>query len=428
MNILVIGSGGREHAFAWKLSQSPLCDTLYAVPGNAGMDGLAERHSFPLTGDFAPLIRFAKERQIDLTVVGPEAPLADGIADAMEAEGLRVFGPSREAARLESEKSYAKQMMRRAGIPTAQFETFDNPNEAKACLRRVGAPIVIKADGLAAGKGVAVCRTLEEALAAADRAMVEKAFGAAGETIVIEQFLEGEEASFTAVCDGETALPMAGSQDHKPAYDGGRGPNTGGMGAVSPAPILTDETARRVMEEIVRPTMREMQNAGAPYRGILYVGLMIGPDGPKVVEYNCRLGDPEAQALLIRLASDPIPLMNAALDGSLSDAPPMEWRSESSVCVVLASGGYPGPYETGFPIEGVESAASRPDTEAFHAGAVREDGVLKTSGGRVLGVTALGSGVKEAAERAYAAADEIAFEGMHKRNDIGFRALARLEL
>lgn len=426
MNILVLGSGGREHAFAWKLAQSALCDALYAVPGNPGMEPLAIRHDLPLTDDFSALIRFVKEKEIELTVVGPEAPLAAGVVDAMEAEGLRVFGPRQEAARLESSKTFAKRLMEKAGVPTARYAAFDDPDSAKAHVEKTGAPIVVKADGLAAGKGVAVCRTVEQALAAIDRSMTEKAFGDAGAAVVIEEFLEGEEASFIVLCDGKTALPMASSQDHKPIYDGGKGPNTGGMGAYSPAPVVTQETHERVMEQIVNPTLRAMEEAGTAYKGILYVGLMIGAEGPKVVEYNCRLGDPEAQVLLTRLSSDLAPLLNAGLDGSLSRQT-AEWREETSVCVVIASGGYPGSYQTGYPIEGVAAAESQTGAVVFHAGTAWKNGVLATNGGRVLGVTALGAGIREAAERAYAAAETISFKDMYQRSDIGFRALARLE-
>ncbi|MDE0022412.1 MAG: phosphoribosylamine--glycine ligase [Candidatus Poribacteria bacterium] len=425
MNILVVGSGGREHAFAWKLAQSPLCGALYVVPGNPGMDALAERHDIPLADDFSALIRFVKEKEIELTVVGPEAPLAAGVVDAMEAEGLRVFGPRQEAARLESSKTFAKRLMEKAGVPTARYAAFDDPGAAKAHLEKTGAPVVVKADGLAAGKGVAVCHTVEQARAAIDRSMTEKAFGEAGSAVVIEEFLEGEEASFTVLCDGITALPMASSQDHKPIYDGGKGPNTGGMGAYSPAPVVTQETHDCVMKRIVSPTLRAMAEAGTAYKGILYVGLMIGAEGPKVVEYNCRLGDPEAQVLLTRLSSDLVPLLNAGLDGSLSQQT-AEWREETSVCVVIASGGYPGSYQTGYPIEGIEKAESQTGAVVFHAGTARKDGVLTTSGGRVLGVTALGGGIREAAERAYSAAETISFQNMYKRSDIGFRALARL--
>ncbi len=426
MNILVIGSGGREHAFAWKLAQSPLCRTLYAVPGNPGMEPLAERHDMPLTDDFSALIRFAREKEIELTVVGPEAPLAAGVVDAMEAEGLRVFGPRQAAARLESSKTFAKRLMEKAGVPTARYAAFDDPDDAKAYLEKTGAPVVVKADGLAAGKGVAVCQTLDEARAAIDRSMTEKAFGEAGASVVIEEFLEGEEASFTVLCDGTTALPMASSQDHKPIYDGGKGPNTGGMGAYSPAPVVTPDIHEQVMERIVHPTLRAMAEAGTAYKGILYVGLMIGAEGPKVVEYNCRLGDPEAQVLLTRLSSDLVPLLNAGLDGSLSQQT-AEWREETSVCVVIASGGYPGSYQTGYTVEGIEKAESQTGAVVFHAGTAWKDGVLTTNGGRVLGVTALGAGIQEAAERAYSAAEMIAFQNMYKRSDIGFRALARLK-
>jgi len=425
VNILVIGSGGREHAFIWKLAQSPRVSKLYAVPGNAGIAAQAECYGVPVNPPFDEIVRFALEREIDLTVVGPEAPLVAGIVDAFEARGLRIFGPSKDAAQLEGSKDFAKRIMARCGIPTAGSATFDDAESAREYIRRVGAPIVVKADGLAAGKGVLLCDTVPEALDAVDLTMVEKRFGGAGSRVVVEEYLVGEEASFMAVCDGTTALPMASSQDHKRIGDGDTGLNTGGMGAYSPAPVVDDALADEIMSRIVHPTLRGMAEIGLPYRGILYVGVMVTESGPKVLEFNCRLGDPEAQALLPRLETDLVPLLVAATKGTL-DRAKMLWRADPCVCVVMASGGYPDAYPTGLPIRGLDAANARQDTVVFHAGTALRGGETVTSGGRALGVTALGPDIRSAISNAYAAVGDIGFQGAHYRRDIGHRALARL--
>ncbi|MDP3725321.1 MAG: phosphoribosylamine--glycine ligase [Nanoarchaeota archaeon] len=425
MNVLVIGSGGREHAFVWKFAQSPCAQRVFAVPGNAGMAAQAECQAISVTPPFSELIRFARENDVDMTVVGPEAPLVAGIVDSFEAAGLCIFGPTQAAAQLEGSKDFAKRMMAKCRIPTAQSETFDDPGAARAYVRRVGAPIVVKADGLAAGKGVIVCDTPNEALSAVDMMMVERRFGDAGRRVVVEECLVGEEASFMVVCDGTTAVPMASSQDHKRAYDGDAGPNTGGMGAYSPAPVVDEALADRIMTEIVMPLMKGMAEEGLPYRGILYVGVMVTESGPKVLEFNCRFGDPEAQVLLPRLATDLVPILVAATKGTLHQVE-MLWRPEPCVCVVMASSGYPEQYATGYPIRGIERANARPDTVVFHAGTALKAGETVTSGGRVLGVTALGENIRRAIENAYAAVGEIAFDGAQFRRDIGHRALRRI--
>ena len=424
MKVLVIGGGGREHAYVWKIAQSPRVEKVFAVPGNAGIAEIAECRPIPLEKGFEALVAFVQEEGIDLTVVGPEAPLVDGIVDAFEEQGLRIFGPNRSAARLEGSKAFSKDFMAKYEIPTATYRVVTTAEEARAYVREVGAPIVVKASGLAAGKGAIVCETLADAEEAIRRIMIEREFDEAGDQVVIEECLVGEEASFTALCDGEFAVPLATSQDHKRIGDGDTGPNTGGMGAYSPAPVVDDALFRHVMEEIVGPTLAGMAAEGAPYRGILYVGLMVTETGPKVLEYNCRLGDPEAQPILMRLASDLVDHLEAAIDGRLAEEA-VEWRPESAVCVVLASGGYPREYRTGFPISGLDEAAAVPDTVVFHAGTKRENGRIVTSGGRVLGVTSLGATIAEAVERAYTACEKIHFENVTYRRDIAHRALAR---
>ncbi len=424
MKVLVVGGGGREHALVWKIRQSPLVDEVYCAPGNAGI--ASEAHCLPIpANDVEALLAFAQREGIDLTVVGPEEPLVRGLADRFEEEGLAVFGVSAGAARLEGSKAFAKELMRRYGIPTAEFEVFSDPEEAKAYLRKRGAPAVVKADGLAAGKGVFPCRTLDEALEAVDRIMVERAFGEAGQKVVIEEFLEGEEASFLAITDGEAVVPFPSSQDHKAVFDGDTGPNTGGMGAYSPAPVVTHELHDQVMERIMIPTVRAMAREGTPYRGILYAGLMIRGQEAKVLEFNVRFGDPEAQPLVVRLRSDLVPLLEAARAGTLKEAH-VEWDSDAAVCVVMASQGYPGPYQKGVPIEGLEEAQRMENVVVFHAGTAVQGGRIVTAGGRVLGVTAKGRGIGEAVERVYKAVGKIRWDGVHYRRDIGKKALDRL--
>lgn len=424
MRVLVIGSGGREHALVWALARSPQLSALYAAPGNPGM----ARHArcLPIRADdFDGLMALVRQERIDLTVVGPEQPLAAGIVDAFQVRGFSIFGPTKAAAALEASKAFAKELMAKHGIPTARFRTFDDPVAARAFCRELGAPLVVKADGLAAGKGALVCRSLEEADKAVALCLEEKAFGRSGERIVVEEFLEGEEASFFALTDGERVLPLGAAQDHKTVFDDDRGPNTGGMGAYSPAPLLDKRAQDEVMTKIIIPTVWAMAAEGRPYRGVVYAGLMLTPEGPKVLEFNCRFGDPEAQALLPRLAEDLLPLLAAVANGQGLPASAV-WRSEAAVCVVMASGGYPGDYRTGKPITGIEDAEALPDVTVFHAGTSVNDTTLVTAGGRVLGVTALGRNIPAAMERAYEAVGKICFEGMHYRKDIGRKALTHL--
>ncbi len=419
MRVLVIGGGGREHALAWKIAQSPLVEALLAAPGNPGI----ARHAtcMPVAADAVDgLVALAKRERVDLTVVGPEVPLVAGLADRFAEAGLTVFGPGARAAAIEGSKAFAKDLMARHGIPTARFATFDDPARARRHCREMGAPIVVKADGLAAGKGAIVCRTLDETDAAVAECMEVKAFGAAGTTVVIEEFLTGEEVSFFAFSNGHDALPLAAAQDHKTVFDGDRGPNTGGMGAYSPVASFDAAMERRVMETIVRPAIAALAKEGAPYRGVLYVGLMLTSDGPKVFEFNCRFGDPECQALMVRWPGDLVPLLLAAARGAAWPAL-AAWPEHASVCVALASGGYPGKYRTGLPIDGVEAADAKPGVRVFHAGTALRDGTLVTAGGRVLGVTALADDLSAAIRAAYDAVKEIRFEGMHYRTDIGRR-------
>ncbi|HYB72466.1 MAG TPA: phosphoribosylamine--glycine ligase [Candidatus Sulfotelmatobacter sp.] len=423
MKILVVGGGGREHALAWKLKQSPAVTKLYVAPGNAGIAELAECVDISVS-DVRPLADFAERHAIDLTVVGPELPLTMGIVDEFGRRGLRIFGPGREAAALEGSKVFAKRFMKRHGIPTGFHQEFDRPEDARRYIREVGAPIVVKADGLAAGKGAIVCRTVEEALDALALIMEARAFGDAGNQIVVEEFLQGEEASFLAVTDGTTVLPLPSAQDHKAAFDDDRGPNTGGMGAYSPAPVVTEAVHRKVMERIMVPTVKGMAAEGHPYRGVLYAGLMIHNGEPRVLEFNARLGDPEAQPLLVRMASDLVTVLEAAIAGRLHEVE-IAWRPEPAVCVVLAAGGYPGPYEKGKPITGLRAAARLKDVAVFHAGTALQQARVVTAGGRVLGVTALGNPLRTAIDRAYRAVRKIHWEGMHFRTDIGRKALER---
>lgn len=421
MRVLVIGSGGREHALAWKIAASPLLTRLYAAPGNPGIGRDAELVKLDIA-DHAAVAAFCKDNAIDLVVVGPEGPLVAGIADDLRGEGIRVFGPSKRAARLEGSKGFTKDLCAKYDIPTAAYGRFADLASAKAYVEKVGAPIVIKADGLAAGKGVTIAMTLDEAIAALD-ACFDGAFGAAGAEVVVEEFLTGEEASFFCLCDGTTALPFGTAQDHKRVGDGDVGPNTGGMGAYSPAPVMTPEMVERTMREIIEPTMRGMAELGAPFAGILFAGLMITDKGPKLIEYNTRFGDPECQVLMMRLKDDLLVLLNAAVDGQLAHTS-IRWRDEAALTVVMAARGYPGTPEKGSVIRGLEEAASD-GAEIFHAGTAINGGALVANGGRVLNVTATGATVGEAQQRAYAALDRIDWPQGFCRRDIGWQAVAR---
>jgi phosphoribosylamine--glycine ligase len=425
MNVLVIGSGGREHALAWKAAQSPKAQTVFVAPGNAGTAREPKLENAPVAADDIPaLIRFAKENSVGLTIVGPEAPLVAGIVDAFAEAGLRCFGPSKDAAQIEGSKAFTKDFLARHAIPTAEYGNFTDPEQAIAYIRQKGAPIVVKADGLAAGKGVILAADEDEAIAAVKDMLAGNAFGEAGHRVVVEEFLQGEEASFIAMVDGENILPMASSQDHKAAYDGDTGPNTGGMGAYSPAPVVTPEIHERIMREVMEPTVKGMAAEGHPYTGFLYAGVMIAPDGtPKVLEYNCRFGDPETQPIMMRLQSDLVELCEKALDHQLGGAT-AQWDPRAALGVVLAAGGYPGSYRKGDAIEGLDTA-EQPDTKVFHAGTAEQDGHVVTAGGRVLCATALGATVAEAQAKAYAVAGEIKWQDMYYRKDIGHRAVAR---
>ncbi len=423
MKVLVIGSGGREHAIVWKLAQSKRVDRIYCTPGNAGIAELAECIDID-PKDHESLVSFARYEWVDLTVVGPEEPLARGIVDAFQKEGLRIVGPTKEAARIEASKVFAKEFMKRHGIPTAEYRVFSAYSHAEEYVRMKGAPIVIKADGLAAGKGVVVAQTVDEALEALRRIMIDRAFGEAGERVVVEEALEGEEASYLVFTDGQFIIPMLSSQDHKRVFDGDRGPNTGGMGAYSPAPVVTPEVERKIMERVMKPAIAGMKKEGMKYKGILYAGLMIKDSEPYVLEFNCRFGDPEAQPLLMRMNSDLVDVLMAITEERLSRVS-IEWRPEPAVCVVAASGGYPGSYEKGKEITGLDEVRKMPNVVVFHAGTSFRDGKIVTSGGRVLGVTALGVNIKQARDRAYEALQKIHFEGMHYRRDIAWRALQR---
>ena len=423
MRVLVVGGGGREHALVWKLGQSPEVEAVFCAPGNAGIATVAE--CLPVAaGDVQGLLRAARERAVDLTFVGPELPLTLGLVDRFAEAGLRAFGPSRAGAELEASKVFTKELLDALEIPTARFGAFDDPGAAAAYARRLGAPLVVKADGLAAGKGVFVCPTLDGALAAIDQVMRRRVFGDAGARVVVEEFLEGEELSFMALTDGTTVVPLAGSQDHKRVGDGDTGPNTGGMGAYSPAPIMTPALVEHVMRDVMQPTVAGLAARGIRYTGVLYAGLMVKDGRARVLEFNVRFGDPEAQALLVRLRSDLAALALAVCDGRLA-AHAVEWDPRASACVVLAAEGYPGTVRKGDPIEGLAAAAGVADAVVFHAGTVRHGDATVTDGGRVLGVTALGDTVAAAVARAYEAVSHIRWRGMHYRRDIGHRALAR---
>lgn len=422
MRVLVVGAGGREHALAWKIAKSPLADAVLAAPGSDGMADVAQSTGIA-ADDVDGIVGLAQRERIDLVVVGPEQPLAGGVADKLRAMGFAVFGPSAAAAKLEASKEFAKDFMRRHGIPTADYAVFDDLAAARAHLRERRPGCVVKADGLAAGKGVAVCPTLEEAERALTEIMGDRRFGAAGDRVVIEDLMIGEEASYYAITDGEHVLTLSAAQDHKRALDGDRGENTGGMGAYAPAPVVTEAVEKRVLERIVHPAIRGMAAEGTPYQGVLYLGLMIDPQGePRVVEFNVRFGDPETQPLLMQMQSDLLPLLDASARGGLDRLPPPT-ASGAAVCVVLASGGYPRGFRKGFPITGLDAAARDPNVVVFHAGTKKQDGVFVTAGGRVLGVTARGDDVAEAQRRAYAAVDALRFEGAQLRRDIASRAV-----
>ncbi|MEQ8831166.1 MAG: phosphoribosylamine--glycine ligase [Alphaproteobacteria bacterium] len=422
MRVLVIGSGGREHALCWAIAASPLLTKLYCAPGNAGIAREAECVAIG-TDDSDAILDFCKREKIDLVVVGPEAPLVAGLANRLRAEGIRTFGPDAAAAQLEGSKGFSKDICAKYNIPTAAYRRFTEAEAAKAYIREMGAPIVVKADGLAAGKGVTVAMTEEEAISAVDAAMTDGAFGAAGAELVIEECMVGEELSFFALADGETALPLASAQDHKRVGDGDTGPNTGGMGAYSPAPVCTPELERRIIDEILTPTVEAMKAEGAPFKGVLFIGLMITEEGPKVIEYNVRFGDPECQVLMMRLQSDILPALIATADGTLKNFD-LRWQPKAAMTVVLASDGYPGTYQKGTVIRNVDGAEADPDVTVFHAGTARNDaGDLIATGGRVLNVTAVGDTVRAARDSAYAAVDLIQWPEGFCRRDIGHRAL-----
>jgi len=425
MKILVVGSGGREHALCWAIAASPLCDKLWCAPGNAGIAGEAECADIA-ADDIDELVAFARREGVDLVVVGPEQPLVMGLVDRLTEAGIKAFGPSAAAAELEGSKGFMKDLCAKYRIPSAAYGRFTDIDKAHDFIRERGAPIVVKADGLAAGKGVTVAHTLDEALNAAEDALVEERFGAAGAEIVVEECLVGEEVSVFALCDGKTALPLATAQDHKAAYDGDEGPNTGGMGAYSPAPAMTDAVLADVMQTILQPTIDGMASEGRPYRGVLYAGLMLTATGPKLLEYNVRFGDPECQVLMMRLKSDLVPALVATVDGVLSTFD-LRWYDDAALTVVMAARGYPGAYEKGTVIRGVEAAAdAEENVTIFHAGTKRApDGALLSAGGRVLNVTALGRNVAEAQARAYRAVDRIDWPQGFCRRDIGWRAVAR---
>jgi phosphoribosylamine--glycine ligase len=422
MNILILGSGGREHALAWKIAASPLVSKLYCAPGNAGIAQEAECVAIDIA-DHKAVIAFCKASAIDFVVVGPEVPLVAGIVDDLEAAGIKTFGPAKAAAQLEGSKGFTKDLCKAHNIPTAAYERFTNGDAAKAYVRKQGAPIVVKADGLAAGKGVVVATTIEEAEAAIDM-MAAGGLGDAAAEIVIEDCMVGEEASFFALCDGDTALPLASAQDHKRAFDGDQGPNTGGMGAYTPAPIMTDAMNKRVMDEIIFPTVRALKQAGTPFKGVLFAGLMITKDGPQLIEYNVRFGDPETQVIMLRMMSDLLPALIASRDGQLKNFN-LRWHADAALTVVMAANGYPGSYKKGTVIKGLDGAAQIDGVEIFHAGTQRNGDDIVANGGRVLNVCGRGKTVAEAQARAYAAVDRIDWPEGFCRRDIGWQAIVR---
>ncbi|SHI67212.1 phosphoribosylamine--glycine ligase [Shimia gijangensis] len=420
MNILILGSGGREHALAWAVMQNPKCDKLIVAPGNAGIAQIADCASFDINSGTA-VVNFAEENAIDFVIVGPEAPLANGVADRLREAGILTFGPSEGAARLEASKSFTKEICDASNAPTASYGHFTDAEAAKAYIRNEGAPIVVKADGLAAGKGVIVAMDVQTALDAIDD-MFGGAFGGAGAEVVIEEFMDGEEASFFVLCDGKTALPVGTAQDHKRVGEGDTGPNTGGMGAYSPAPVLTDEIAQKALDQIVQPTIDEMAKRGTPYTGVLYVGLMIKDGQPRLVEYNVRFGDPECQVLMMRLGAQAMDLLQAAAEERLADAK-VNWADDHAITVVIAANGYPGSYDKGSVIDGLKDLPEDSMNMVFHAGTTAKDGVVTATGGRVLNVTARGASLQEACDRAYAMVEQIDWDGGFYRRDIGWRAL-----
>jgi phosphoribosylamine--glycine ligase len=421
MKVLVVGGGGREHALVWKVAQSPKVTEIYAAPGNAGIAQVAE--CAPIRAEDIPgLLSFARANAVDLTIVGPEGPLSMGIVNEFTKVGLRIFGPSGSAAEIEASKRFSKDLMKKYHIPTADYGVFTDKAAAEAYILEKGAPIVVKADGLAAGKGVVVAETVDEALKALDLIISQKAFGTAGDRVVVEECLRGEEASFMAFTDGKTVVPMASSQDHKRVFDSDKGPNTGGMGAYSPAPIVTKKLERIIMETVMVPTVRAMEKEGRLFKGVLYAGLMIHDSEVKVLEFNARFGDPETQPIMARLDTDLIEIIEAILAGNLAKID-IKWKPESAVCVIMASGGYPGKYEKGKEIKGLEKAAGLKNVMVFHSGTSLKNSKVVTDGGRVLGVTGLGAVVAAAIDNAYAGVREISFDGAHYRRDIGARAL-----
>jgi phosphoribosylamine--glycine ligase len=423
MKILVIGSGGREHALVWKISQSPKVTKLYCAPGGAAIGELAE--CVGITPEqIDKLADFAEKEKVDLTVVGPELPLTLGIADLFESRGLKIFGPNKAAAQLEGSKAFTKEILKENHIPTASFATFTDAASAKDYINKQPPSYVVKADGLAGGKGVVICPTINDAVTVVDEILVQKVFGEAGEKVVIEEFLEGEEASFMVLTDGDHILPLASSQDHKRVSDNDKGPNTGGMGAYSPAPVVTAGMRRRILDEILSPLLIGLKKRGIQYRGVIYVGLMITRDGPKVLEFNARFGDPECQPIMMRLKSDLVPLLEATVEGKLNQVQP-EWYDDDAVCVVMCAQGYPGPYDKGKEIHGLERLKNWREGFVFHAGTAKDNGRWVTSGGRVLGVTARGNNIADAVKEVYRAVSEISWEGMHYRKDIARRALNR---
>jgi len=425
MKVLIIGGGGREHALVWKIAQSPKVKKTYCAPGNAGIADLAT--CLPInSGDINKLLEFAKKEKIDLTIVGPEDPLCNGIVDIFEKEGLKVFGANQKAVEIESSKSFAKDLMNKYGINTAAGKTFTSYKKAECYIRKTGAPVVVKADGLAAGKGVIVCETVSKAIDALKLIIKKRAFGDAGNKVVVEECLTGEETSFLAFTDGKNLLPLPSSQDHKAIYDNDQGPNTGGMGAYSSAPIIDRYMHKKIMEEVMMPTIQAMASEGRPYKGVLYAGLMIDKDRIKVLEFNARFGDPEAQPLLMRIKNDIVPIMEATIEGTL-DKCKLEIDDRAAVCVVMASKGYPGSYKKGLPISGLKDVKRMKDVVVFHAGTDKKGKTIVTNGGRVLGVTALGNSVKKAISRAYMAASRITWAGVYYRKDIGQKALKRIE-
>ncbi len=424
MKVMVIGGGGREHALVWKLSKSPNVSEIICIPGNAGIEEIARCIPCDVE-DIKGLADFAEDEKIGFTIVGPEVPLTLGIVNEFKKRGLKIFGPTKEAAILEGSKSFMKDFLTRSGIKTASYAVFNRAEDAKKFVMEMKKPLVLKADGLAAGKGVLICMDKNDAIKAVEEIMEDRCFGSAGKQMVIEEFLEGEEASFMAFSDGETVLPMVSSQDHKRAFDGDNGPNTGGMGAYSPAPVVTKEMAEKIMKEVMIPAVQGMKKEGRTYKGILYAGLMINNGAIKVLEFNCRFGDPETQPVLMRLKTDLLSILEATMEGRLSEIE-LEWTEESSVCVVMAAKGYPGSYEKGELVSVPDELKNKDDLYVFHAGtSVNSDGRVVASGGRVLGVTALGKDLKTALDKTYAAIDKIGFENSHFRKDIGHRGAAR---